>query len=993
MSRRRPTIAALACLLLGGGGIVPALLAPAAAAPEGATIVSTVSLLAGDSPATRPFPDDTFTVADPAQQSGRRVALPAAGCDAAGRSLCDDLSVLNRLDGFDLQPRVTLPFSGPVDLLTVTPQTVHVVGPTGADAGGLVSLVFDPASNTVSGTTAAFLDPDSTYTLVVTSGVKALDTSPVDVCKVGCPAGATERRVPFTTMTATATLDSARQQLDSGSAYGSVGIDPAQTVDLNVANPTSPSGTRSVYTGLAPTTAAGAPSTTGSPVKRTDQVKTDPTATGAFTGPTNVTDLSGAAYQGFGSIMSPQYVDNNAVIAQVPTRSQPQPQRAARIGVSVISATPPTAPATATTCLRPVIFGPGFSRSKFDLFVASAQLSATSGLATTAGNSAVFSTEALGHAFGPGSSWTVTHNVTSGGTTTLVSDTGSTFGRGHDLDGNGAISSTEGSQPTYTVDANGVPSQPSPNASVGTRDGLIQTVIDNMALVRALEKGVDINGDGTIDTCVPSTADPHPVTYFGQSFGGIYGTMLLGTDPEVKAGVPDVPGGPITEVARLGGFRVAAQANLLANKPSLLNGGPGLNGFTESLPLRRDARVTDPRPGAISLQQYFARSEWVQRPGGPETLARRLAPGGAFAGKPVLFQTAYGDGTVPNPTAANIYRSLGDYSKVWIFRNDRTATFAGDPHGVLLFGAGSTAAAQAQGQVQAFLTTGAAVDPDGTGNVWEQASTTGSNGTDYPAQIECLHYADPQTGQTSATTRTGGAGTAGSADCTDLSGTVTAAQPRSEPTFTVPVPPTPVPAAASLLTLRVSRVFVKIGERQTFSGALTRGGVAVISAPITLTERYSDGHVVTLGTTTTGAAGAWAVTVRPLYNGIVTASAAGAPLVSVASRVAVTYRSVRATVAGTVVTVAAETRPGFVTGRNRQERVQLLLVDGSGRQLRVLAVANAETRRKFRGEAQGTNKVSFRVTLPAGTARLVVKVIGTPVNTGAAARPVTVRIS
>ena len=38
------------------------------------------------------------------------------------------------------------------------------------------------------------------------------------------------------------------------------------------------------------------------------------------------------------------------------------------------------------------------------------------------------------------------------------------------------------------------------------------------------------------------------VTYYGQSFGGIYGTMLLGTDPRVRAGVANVPGGPVTEV-------------------------------------------------------------------------------------------------------------------------------------------------------------------------------------------------------------------------------------------------------------------------------------------------------------------------------------------------------------------------------------------------------------------------------------------------------------
>ena len=79
---------------------------------------SGVSVLSGTGPTTTPFPDDQFTVADASQATGRRIALPTAGCDAQGRSLCDDLALLNLLDGFDLQPRVTIPFSGPVDLLS-----------------------------------------------------------------------------------------------------------------------------------------------------------------------------------------------------------------------------------------------------------------------------------------------------------------------------------------------------------------------------------------------------------------------------------------------------------------------------------------------------------------------------------------------------------------------------------------------------------------------------------------------------------------------------------------------------------------------------------------------------------------------------------------------------------------------------------------------------------------------------------------------------------
>src|SRR5437867_6136330 len=82
-------------------------IAPAHAA--GATSVS-----AGSSPQTTIFPNDRFTVTDRGQLTNRRVNLPLPRCDASNYSLCDGYAMLNRLDGFDLQPRVTIPFTGPI---------------------------------------------------------------------------------------------------------------------------------------------------------------------------------------------------------------------------------------------------------------------------------------------------------------------------------------------------------------------------------------------------------------------------------------------------------------------------------------------------------------------------------------------------------------------------------------------------------------------------------------------------------------------------------------------------------------------------------------------------------------------------------------------------------------------------------------------------------------------------------------------------------------
>lgn len=197
---------------------------------------------------------------------------------------------------------------------------------------------------------------------------------------------------------------------------------------------------------------------------------------------------------------------------------------------------------------------------------------------------------------------------------------------------------------------------------------------------------------------------------------------------------------------------------------------------------------------------------------------------------------------------------------------------------------------------------------------------------------------------------------------------------------------TAVPAVPPLaLTLTGGPVFVRLGTTVTFSGRVTRGGVALNAALVTLTVRYSDGADKPLGVATTRSDGGFSLRNRPLYNGTVTAEVMGAT-VSVPSRVVLTYAALRSRASGRSVTVTASTTPGFVTGPGRAERAQLVEVDTRGRRLRVLSTVNAASRRNAAGQAQGLNDIRFRVTLSPGQHRLVVKVIGTPVNTGAKSR-------
>ena len=70
---------------------------------------------------------------------------------------------------------------------------------------------------------------------------------------------------------------------------------------------------------------------------------------------------------------------------------------------------------------------------------------------------------------------------------------------------------------------------PAPRTIIGSRDGLRQTVVDLMQLVRRSRPA------STSTATAASTSTPQRIYYAGQSFGGIYGTMLLGVEPQHQA--------------------------------------------------------------------------------------------------------------------------------------------------------------------------------------------------------------------------------------------------------------------------------------------------------------------------------------------------------------------------------------------------------------------------------------------------------------------------
>src|SRR2546426_5107811 len=125
-----------------------------------------------------PFPTNLYTVRDETQITGLRVDLPKPDC-ATHPSDCADVDVLNTLDGFNIQPRISIPFSAPIDLATVSSSTVFLVGPQG-HVVGINQAVWEPLTNTLHVESDEQLAQDTTYLLVVTRGVRGADGMPLE---------------------------------------------------------------------------------------------------------------------------------------------------------------------------------------------------------------------------------------------------------------------------------------------------------------------------------------------------------------------------------------------------------------------------------------------------------------------------------------------------------------------------------------------------------------------------------------------------------------------------------------------------------------------------------------------------------------------------------------------------------------------------------------------------------------------------------------------
>jgi hypothetical protein len=645
-------------------------------------------------PVGSPFPSDRFTVADSAQNTGRRVALPMPLDCIANQSDCDDITVLNELDGFNQHPRVSIPFDGDIDLSTVTSNNIFLVEvpenadepavgtscdshdtevETGArgthDRGhepsvgrlvGINQIVWDVATRTLHARADEALQEHARYVLVVTRGVldtngnrigasRDFETYRRDLCQLGDPESVWYRRQLMRAQWAARRVGVRNQDIAAVSLfhtqsatylarriYDQVFAAPAPApADFSI----GPGGSRTVFS-----------LNRISSVTFNRQLTTGPTLspTAGFLG--FLRFVPGAVDRiAFGRYESPEYrVHPGEYIPTFPTLTGvPIQQSTQTIYFNLYL---PSGPMPAQGW--PVaIVGHGSSLHKNFAQGTDTSYLAAHGVAWLMINTA-------GHGYGPLS--TLRLELTDGTTVTVPAG-----GRSIDQNGDGQIAINEGFQ------ADGI------HTIRDQYDGYLQTAADLMQLVRVIQTGIDVDGDGQNDV------DTSHITYWGWSLGSNYGMTFFAATPEVRAAVFSTIGSPTLEHRRLSPVaRPNVGTMLAARTPSLLNDEYGLTSldgvpvpaplFNENQPLRNEPPVMNTVPGAIAIQQVLEWSAWAGRNGDQAAYAPlvRLRQLAGQTLRPVLIQFGRGDQRHQNPGTSELLRVAALEDRAWLYRHD-----------------------------------------------------------------------------------------------------------------------------------------------------------------------------------------------------------------------------------------------------------------------------------------------------------------------------------
>jgi hypothetical protein len=638
-----------------------------------------------DAPEKGIFPSDAFTVADDAQKTGLRVKLPLPDCSVRV-SDCRDLALINVLDGFNLQPRVTVPFDGDIDPASVNSTNAFFVelGDADVDAAtsgdekgtprliGVNQLVWDPPTHVLAAESDEQLRQHTCYAFVVTRGVR--DSSGASVSAVegleqfrnGLSRG--QAQVP--------NLEVFRNELlDAVTRLGKLRITEEQVAGLSVFTTQSatavlehirdklkaaipnranfllgPGGNRTVFS-----------LNSIEDIEWQQQIKVNPPAfqpfKPQFPGETKPFLLLNQYKPGavgriaYGSFKSPRYIADDPVMPPVGTRVAIPPVQTIDTLSFDLFLPAGTQPPKGWPV---VIFGLGGRDYKDEMPWLYASAFASHGVATVCINVA-------GEAYGPLSFIRV--KLKDGSEVQFQAG-----GRGKDLNGDGVIDDNEGIatvNPTYK--------------SVGPRDTIRQHIVELMQLVRVIEAGADVDGDGVADL------DPAQISYFGLSFGGgALGQIFMAVEPNVKVGVLASPGGMNSRFDLLRMRPAARQETgeaLAARVPPLLN-SPGLTSwggipvpapfFNENIPLRNMPIVINQMAGAMDIQRYFDEIAWIAASGDGASYAPniRKEPLAGMSPKAILINFGKGDLSAPNPRTTQLLRAGGYAEVATLYRND-----------------------------------------------------------------------------------------------------------------------------------------------------------------------------------------------------------------------------------------------------------------------------------------------------------------------------------
>jgi hypothetical protein len=626
-------------------------------------------------PERAPFPSNYFTVADAAQNTGRRVNLPMPRDCVAEASECEDRAVLNQFDGFNMQPRISVPFSGWIDPASVTSDTVFLfrIGSPAASRIALNQIVWDPETHELSAHPDNTLEQHTTYALVVTTGVRdangnAIVTPPAfrryrdeKVSKDGddyyrralqdADRAVARFRGPqdhfvvavmsvFTTQSFSHIVERLHEAIRRA---------PAPSLDFAV----GPDHARAVFdaaqlqaiTNHSQTqTAANAPPT-DQPMNLT-AMRVVPDAVGTVA---------------FGTFRTLDFtVRPSSHIPPIPTRTgklEPTGTLDVAFNIWLPAGTPPP------NGWPVVIYGHGSNGSKNAPFVHASVL--------TSHHLAVIAINGAGCGGGPDTTMTAT--LRDGRTMTFAAP-----GLGYDADGDGTIGTWEPSRAKR------------PMMLLNTSGSIAQSISLFFALVRGIQAGVDVNGDGKADL------DASRIYYLGQSMGANWGVMTFAYEPAIRAAVFNVVGGTlIYNTARSPLIRPGLAELLAARTPSLINGENDhvengvkmLDGiavapphFNENLPLRNQPPVSNTIAGAMAIQRVMDGIAWGAQMTSSVAAAPllRKSPVAGVPARPFLIQMARSDQMSNNPSTSELIRAGDIADRVVLYRHDRNAG-AGNP--------------------------------------------------------------------------------------------------------------------------------------------------------------------------------------------------------------------------------------------------------------------------------------------------------------------------